>query len=470
MSEPQFASATDLYEYARQYLPAGVGAGGRYNGSLGQPVYFTRGAGARLYTVDGREFLDFNLSHGATILGHNHPATRRAVEQALDMGVIAACETEHVALLAQRICSIVPCAEMVRFATSGMEATALAIRLARAATGRDKIVKFEGHFHGFHNDVMFCTSGTPWSGPAPIPLRADSAGLPRGAADSVIVLPWNDADALEAAFSRHGDEIAAVICEPINYNSGCIPARRDYLAAMRHLTQRHGSVLIFDEVLSAFRTGPTCAQGYFGVTPDLCAIAKAVANGVPIALVAGRRDLMSMVAPLGPVAHSGTYTDHLFGILAALACLEELTRPGFYDSLLAVAEQLYTGFNDLFRKHQVPGRVQGLGCRFGVYFGVHDEVRCYRDAGKRDVQMWHRFVRGCFERGVYFQSIGHAIGHSGVSASHTPADIDWALDRMDDVFAKDLPRHRSQSRAQDQGHHGHNIVRRSDNGRLIQVL
>ena len=433
MIAPHFTSVEELHKFAEAYLPAGVGAGGRFNGSLGRPMYFTRGDGPRLYGLDGREYLDFNLSHGATILGYNHPATRQAVLQALDMGVMAACETEYVARLAQKICAAVPCAEMVRFATSGMEATALAIRIARAATGREKLIRFEGHFHGFHNDVMWNASGPAWAGPAPIPARPDSVGLPRSAGDLVIVLPWNDPAALEQAFARHGDEIAAVICEPINYNSGCIPAERDYLVGMRALTERHGSILIFDEVLSAFRTGPDCAQGYYRVTPDLCAIAKAIANGLPIALVAGRRDLMRMLSPLGPVAHSGTYTDHLFGILAGLACLTEITRPGFYETLLPVAERLHNGLTALFRIHGVPGRVQGLGCRFGLFFGLEKPVRCYKDAAARDVQLWHRFVRGCVERGIYFQSIGHAIGHHGISAAHTAADIDWALTCLEDV-------------------------------------
>ena len=436
MIESRFTSVADLYSFAQRYLPAGVGAGGRFNGSLGHPMYFTKADGAYLHGLDGKKYLDFNLSHGATILGHNHPAIRRAIKQALDMGIMAACETEYVARLAERICAIIPCAQMVRFATSGMEATALMIRLARAATGRDKIVKFEGHFHGFHNDVMFNSAGAPWSGPSPIPPRADSAGLPRSAAELVIVLPWNDLAALQAAFARHGDEIAAVICEPINYDSGCIPAEPDYMASLRAVTQAHGSLLLFDEVLSAFRTGPDCAQGYYAVTPDLCAIAKAIANGVPIALVAGRRDLMTMLAPLGPVAHSGTYTDHLFGILAGLACLDEITKPAFYPPLLATSERLHAGLNDLLAKHHLRGRVQGLGCRFGVYFGVDQPVRSYADAARRDVQMWHGFVRGCFERGIYFQSIGHAIGHSGVSAAHTLADIEWALDRMDAVLGE----------------------------------
>jgi len=434
MITPQFRSPDELAAFAQVHLPAGVGAGGRFNGSLGRPMFFTRGDGPRLTGLDGREYLDFNLSHGATILGYNHPGTRHAVELALEMGVMASCETEYVARLATLICDTIPCAEMVRFATSGMEATALAIRLARGATGREKILKFEGHFHGFHNDVMFNAAGPAWAGPWPIPPRADSAGIPRAQADEVLVLPWNDVAALEQTLARHGDEIAAVICEPINYNSGCIPAERDYLTTMRALTERHGNVLIFDEVLSAFRTGPDCAQGYYGVTPDLCAVAKAIANGIPIALIAGRADLMRLLAPLGPVAHSGTYTDHLFGILAGLACLEEITKPGFYPPLLANAEHLYDGLTALFRRHGIAGRVQGVGCRFGLFFGVEKPVRCYREAAGRNVELGHRFVRGCFARGIYFQSIGHAIGHAGICAGHTRADIDWTLERMEDVF------------------------------------
>jgi glutamate-1-semialdehyde 2,1-aminomutase len=434
MIRPLFQSPDDLNALAQAYLPAGVGAGGRFNTSLGHPMFFTRGDGPRLTGLDQREYLDFNLSHGATILGYNHPATRHAIELALDMGVMCGCETEYVARLAQRIGETIPCAEMVRFATSGMEATALAIRLARAATGRDKLVKFEGHFHGFHTDVMYNSAGVPWTGSAPIPWRADSAGLPRSAGDLLIVLPWNDVASLEQAFARHGDEIAAVICEPINYNSGCIPPERDFLASLRALTHRQGSVLIFDEVLSAFRTGPDCAQGYFKVTPDLCTIAKAIANGVPIALLAGRRDLMQLLAPSGPVAHSGIYTDHLFGTLAALACLEEITQPGFYASLLSTADRLHSGLNTLLQTQGIPGHVQSLGCRFGMFFGIEAPVRCYRDTAARNVDHWHRFVKGCFDRGIYFQSIGHAIGHAGISASHTAEDIDWALNRMEDVL------------------------------------
>lgn len=435
MIEPRFDSTEELYTFAQQYLPAGIGAAGRFHSSLRRPTYFRRGEGAYIWGVDGKKYLDLNISFGATILGHNHPKIRQAIVQALDMGIIACCETEYVSRLAEKVCQTIPCAEMVRFATSGQEANALMIRLARAATGRERIIKFEGHYHGLNNDVMFNTAGAAWQGPAPIPPRPDSAGMPRAAADLVIVLPWNDYDAIEQAFARHGDEIAGVICEPINYDSGCIPADPDYLQAVRALTRRHGSLLLYDEVLSAFRTGPSCAQGYYGILPDLCTVAKAIANGVPIALVCGRRDLLMLCTPSGPVLHTGTYTDHNFGVLAGLACLEELTKPGFYEPLLSTSDRFYRGFSDLLAKHGIPGRLQGVGCRFGIFFGVSDEVTGYRQAVGRDVPLWHRFVLGCLERGVYIQSIGHALGHSGFSAAHTPADIDWALDRIDDVCA-----------------------------------
>ena len=435
MIAPQFTSADALWEFAQSYMPAGVGAGGRFNGSLGRPMFFVRGDGARLHGVDGREYLDFNLSHGATILGYNHPATRRGIEQALEMGVLAACETEYVARLAQRICEIIPCAEMVRFATSGMEATALAIRLARAATGREKIIKFEGHFHGFHTDVMFNTSGLPWSGPAPIPTRADSVGLPRAAGESLIVLPWNDGAALDQAFVRHGDEIAAVICEPINYNSGCIPAEREFLATLRALTERHESILIFDEVLSSFRMAVGGAQEYYHVTPDVCTLAKAVANGLPLAVIAGKREFMKMFSPEGPAAHSGTYSGHLFAVLASLVSLGEIAAPGFYDRIFSNAQRLYDGLTRLFDSHGVPARVQGLGARFGIYFGVTHEVKNYQDAARIDGELGYRFIRACFERGVYFHNYGKlALGHHGFSAAHTPADIDETQNRVESAL------------------------------------
>ena len=427
-----------LFEFANRYMVAGVSASARLNAALGRPLYLTRGDGCRVYDVDGKAYIDYNLSHGASFLGHNHPQIRKAIKRALDMGVICAYETEHHSRLAEMLCQVIPCAEQVRFANSGSEATLAAIRLARAATGRNKILKFEGHFHGLHDYVVWNAHG-PARDELPtypyVPPQVESAGVPPQLADLVLIVPWNDPAAFSQALREHGHELAAVICEPVNYNSGCILPAPGFLELLRAETAQRGICLIFDEVLSSFRMAPGGAQAYYGVTPDLCTLAKAVANGLPLAVVAGKKAFMQVLSPLGPAAHSGTYSGHLFAILAALASLREITQPGFYDRIFANADRLYGGLTALFTKHGVPARVQGLGARFGIYFGFTHEVNAYQDAARIDGELGYRFIRACFEQGVYFHNYGKlALGHHGFSAAHTPADIDETLGRVDDVL------------------------------------
>jgi len=427
-----------LFEFASRFMVAGVSGSARMNAALGRPVYLTHGDGCRLYDVDGKCYLDYNLSHGASFLGHNHPGVRKAIQQALDMGVICAYETEHHSRVAETLCRLIPCAEQVRFANSGSEATFSALRVARAVTGRNKILKFEGHFHGLHDAVVWNAHG-PARDVFPtypyVPPQVESAGVPPQLADLVLVIPWNDPAAIRQALREHGDELAAVICEPVNYNSGCIPPAPGLLELLRSETAQRGILLIFDEVLSSFRMAAGGAQEYYKVTPDLCTLAKAVANGLPLAVVAGKREFMQVLSPVGPAAHSGTYSGHLFAILAALASLREITQPGFYDRIFANADRLYGGLTALFTKHGVPARVQGLGARFGIYFGVTHEVHAYQDAARIDGELGYRFIRECFDRGVYFHNYGKlALGHHGFSAAHTPADIDETLGRVEDAL------------------------------------
>jgi len=248
------------------------------------------------------------------------------------------------------------------------------------------------------------------------------------------VIPWNDPAAFRQAIREREHEIAAVICEPVNYNSGCILPEPGMLELIREETAKRGIVLIFDEVLSSFRMAPGGAQEYYRVTPDVCTLAKAVANGLPLAVVAGKRDFMKALSPLGPAAHSGTYSGHLFSILAALASLGEITQPGFYDTIFANATRLYSGLQGLFDAHRIPARVQGLGARFGIFFGITKEVRNYQEAARIDGELGHRFIRACFERGVYFHNYGKmALGHHGFSAAHTAADIAESLGRVEEA-------------------------------------
>lgn len=427
-----------LYYLATRHLVAGVSASARVNAALGRPLYLSHGDGCRLYDVDGREYIDYNLSHGAMFLGHNHPGVRKAIEQALAMGAYCAYETEHHGRLAQLLCQLIPSAEQVRFANSGSEATMVAIRLARAATGRHKILKFEGHFHGLHDYVVWNAHGAPRTSLSTypyVPPEVESAGVPPQIADLVVVVPWNDPVALKMAIEQHGHELAAIICEPVNYNSGCILPRPGFLELLREQADECGAILVFDEVLSSFRMAAGGAQEYYGVTPDLTTLAKAVANGLPLAVIAGKSEVMRHLSPLGPAAHSGTYSGHLFAVLAAIASLDEIRTPGFYDRIHAVADRLYGGLASLFEAHGVPARVQGLGARFGIFFGVTHEVWDYQAAASIDGELGHRFIRACTERGVYFHNYGRlALGHHGFSAAHSLADVDESLNRIESAL------------------------------------
>ncbi len=431
-----------FFDAAAEVLVAGVSASARINPALGRAVLVERGDGPWLITPDGRRILDFHTGFGASFLGHNHPAIRAAVEAALDMGLVLGPETEHPRRLAEKVVELLPGAELVRYSNSGSEATMSAIRLARAHTGRRLILKFEGHFHGLHELANFNTHSPP-SRPQPGKLLEpiiDSAGIPGEYADLVLVAPWLDVAAVENAFAQHRDDIAAVIMEPINYNSGCLVADPAYMQSVQAITRDNGAILIYDEVLSGFRTGTGCAQAYYGVTPDVTVLGKAVAGGIPLSILAGKRDVMKTFSPLGGAAHSGTYTGHLLGVMAARAVLDQITAPGFYDGpdgILAVADKLYSGLREIFARHGITCRVQGLGARFGLLFGLDPDVpvRHYHLAASHDHAMLGRFVSRAFEHGVYFHSYDMALGHHGFGSSHTPAIIDEALTRIDAACA-----------------------------------
>jgi len=430
--------ATALYERAKRVMPGGVTAGGRFNPVLGRPYYFSHGDGARLWDLDGNEYLDYSSSNGASLLGHNHRQVAEAVQRGLARGTICTQETvEHVELC-ERLVEIVPSAERVRISNTGTEATMAAVRIARAATGREKILKFDGHFHGMHDYVMFNVH-TPADLAAQqlIPPLTDTPGIPQALSDLVVTVPFNDRDALSAAFDAHDGELAAVIMEPISYNLGCVPADREWLAWVREETRRRGIVLIFDEVLSGFRMCLGSAQEHLGVTPDLTTLAKALGAGWPIAAIVGSAEVMDVLGPAGKVVVSGTYTGQLCSVLAAHAALDAMSEPGFYERLNAVAEKLYDGFGRLFAESGVPGHVQGIGARFGMYFGVEEEVADYRRATGFDADLNNRFLRGCVEAGLHFHDFGTKLApmHYGTTSAHTEADVELTLERLAPVFA-----------------------------------
>ena len=428
--------AQALYAEASRHLPGGLSAAARFHPVLGRPFYAARGHGSRVIDIDGAEFIDMNMAFGAALLGHGHPAIVDAVRTALDLGVLCAFETEYQADVAARISEMVPCAELVRFTNTGTETVWHAIRTARAFTGRQKIVKFEGHFHGYSDVVGFSmwppvSVAGPASAPAVIP---ESAGMPPAATGDVIVLPWNDLEAVERTLERHGQEIAAVVMEPVNYNSWTLLPLPGYLEGVRELTTAHGVVLLFDEILSGFRTGPSCIQGYYGVTPDLCTLGKALGGGTVLSAFAGRREVMETVAPLGPAVHSGTFNANLIPILAARAFLGTVAEPAFWSELRALEDHFYPELAAIFARAGARVRVRFLGARFSLLFGVDGDPQRYRDVAGVDHDLEMRFYRAALDRGIYF----HHARHHGFSAMHTTADLDEVLNRVEDV-ARTVP-------------------------------
>jgi glutamate-1-semialdehyde 2,1-aminomutase len=425
----------EQYRRACDYLAGGVSASTRLNRALGHPLLFDRAEGCRVWDLDGREYIDLCCSHGATLLGHGDPGVRRAVEQVLARGAACSYENELHADLARLLCATVPCCERVRFTGSGTEATMHCLRLARAYTGRSRLLKFEGNFHGYHDQVMYAI-GTPADrlGPEEAPVAyPGSSGLPAGLDQNLVLVPYNRADLLEEAFRRHAGELAAVICEPVYYNAGCIVPAPEFLGTLRRLTREHGVLLIFDEVLSAFRMAPGGAQEYLGVTPDLCTLGKAVGGGFPLSVFGGRKDVMDRLMPAGDCQHSGTYNGHPVAVAAGLAAVTAYRRPGFYDHVNALAGRLYNGLNALFERHGVAARAQGLGARFGIYFGVPGKVRSYRDAVRHHREQMLRFVAAAIGHGVYFHDYGGAACHHGFCAAMTLAEADEVLNRLDDA-------------------------------------
>ncbi len=421
-----------FYEKASECLVGGICSSARINKAINRPFFVHRGRGSKLYDLNDREYIDLHSSFGASLLGYNHPTVRKWIERALDLGVICAHETEYQSQLAKEICRVIPCAELVRFTGSGTETTMHAIRLAREFTGKEMIVKFEGHYHGCHDYVMFnwFPSLESLGNVTDIRKEVESGGIPKDIEQYIIVLPFNNLSVLEKILREKKDKIAAVIVEPINYNSGCVIPSKDYMLAMRELTERYDIILLFDEILSGFRMGPGGGQEYLGVTPDLCTLGKCLGGGTTLSAFCGRKEIMEHITPLGSSFHSGTYNGHLIPIMGGLAFMEEITNPDFYDHIFALGDQLYKGIEDIITHTKVKARVQGLGARFGIYFGIDEKVTDYRIAARQDRKLFLKFVAAVLKRGVYF----HTGWHHGFSSVHTVEDIDRALEGIEGAF------------------------------------
>jgi glutamate-1-semialdehyde 2,1-aminomutase len=425
------------YERARRSLASGVSSSTRVNQALGHAMVFARAHGCRVWDLDGREYLDLCTSHGATLLGHGDERVRAAVERSLAIGAPCAYESEQHAELADLLCQSVPCLDLVRFTGSGTEATMHCLRLARAFTGRQKILRFEGNFHGYHDQVMWTAAAGEWGQYDP-PLRPISTGVTAGMDEHLVQVPYNDVEKLHRAFEDHGAALAVAICEPVFYNAGCILPRREWFTALRELCTQHGVVLLFDEVLCAFRMGVGGAQGYLGVTPDLCTLGKAVGGGFPLSVFGGRRDIMQRLMPEGDCQHSGTYNGHPLVVAAGLAAVKAFREPGFYEHIGSIHDSLILGLREMFARHGVRVRVQALGARFGLYFGLRpdQEVTNYAEAQAHDRTQLMRFYALAIKHGVYFHDYNGAPCHHGFCAAMTLADVDETLQRVDQAVAE----------------------------------
>lgn len=417
----------ELFQRALPLLPGGVNSPVRAFQSVGgEPFVTARADGAYLWDVEGRRYIDYVGSWGPMIVGHNHPAVREAVERAARNGLSFGTPCADEVTMAETISRLVPSMQMLRMVNSGTEATMSAIRLARGATGRDKIVKFEGCYHG-HADSFLVKAG---SGALTFGVPT-SPGVPAALADLTLTLPYNDLDAARALFAAQGDAIAALIIEPVAGNMNCIPPVDGFLQGLRELCTQHGTLLIFDEVMTGFRVALGGAQAHYGVTPDLSTFGKVIGGGMPVGAYGGRRELMQQIAPTGPVYQAGTLSGNPLAMAAGLAMLALIQAPGFHAELTTRTQQLCDGLQQLADEAGVPFSTHHVGGMFGLFFTA-ENVRGYDQATTTDSAAFKRFFHGMLKRGVFLAPSVFEAGF--MSNAHSPQDIAATLDAARAAF------------------------------------
>lgn len=416
-----------LFQDAREIIPGGVNSPVRsFRAVGGQPLFIERGKGARVYDVDGNEYVDYVLSWGPLIAGHAHPAVVRALRDAAERGTSYGAPTEAETELARLVREAFPTVEMVRLVNSGTEATMSAIRLARAFTKRNKIIKFIGCYHG-HNDSLLVRAG---SGALTLGVP-DSPGVPQDIVANTLTAPYNSLEAVERLFRLFPDEIAAIIVEPVVGNMGLVLPRDGYLQGLRQLTQRHGALLIFDEVMTGFRVSYGGAQARYGIKPDLTTLGKVIGGGLPVGAYGGRRDIMEMVAPLGPVYQAGTLSGNPLATAAGIATLNLIRQPGVYEAFEAKASRLAGGLREIAANLGVPLQASHAGGMFGFFFNenpVHD----FEGATASNTRRYAAFFSECLDRGVYFAPSQFEAGF--LSMAHRDADIDRTLEVAEEAM------------------------------------
>ncbi len=422
-----FTKSNALFQNSQAVIPGGVNSPVRaFRAVGGTPVFFDEGHGAHLWDVDGNKYIDYVGSWGPAILGHAHPDVVRVVQERAAKGMSFGAPTKGEFDFAARLCALLPSIEQVRLTSSGTEATMSAIRLARGFTGRNRIVKFEGCYHG-HGDALLVKAGSgalTFGNPS-------SAGVPADVVAHTVVLDYNNVGVLEDCFGKIGDEIACVIVEPVAGNMNFILPSRDFMAALRQLCSQHGALLIFDEVMTGFRVGLGGAQGHFEIKPDLTTLGKVIGGGMPVGAFGGRRDVMAHLAPLGPVYQAGTLSGNPIAVAAGLKTLELVSVPGFFEALQSNTESLINGLCGAAKRADIAFSAASLGGMFGIFFRS-TAPQTYAEVMQCDTQRFNRFFHAMLQRGIYLAPSAFEAGF--VSSAHSLADVEATVQAANEAF------------------------------------
>ena len=421
--------SSELFTAAQKHIPGGVNSPVRaFNGVGGDPVFFKKAQGAYVYDEDGNQYIDYVGSWGPMIVGHAHPAVLKSVQDVMKNGLSFGAPTELETLMADKVCELVPSMDMVRMVSSGTEATMSALRLARGYTGRDKIVKFEGCYHG-HSDSLLVKAG---SGALTLGVPT-SPGVPASLAEHTITLSYNNIDQVKQTFKEIGNEIACIIVEPVAGNMNCIPPVAGFLEGLRDVCDEYGSVLILDEVMTGFRVSLGGAQGHYNIKPDLTTLGKVIGGGMPVGAFGGKREIMEHIAPLGPVYQAGTLSGNPVAMAAGLATLEIISQKGFFENLTLQTKKLVQGLEERAAKANIPLTTNQVGAMFGFFFTEDKNISTFEQVTACDAERFKTFYHAMLNEGVYLAPSSYETGF--VSSAHTDEDIMKTLDAAEKVFS-----------------------------------
>ena len=419
----------DLFRDAQTVIPGGVNSPVRaFKGVGGSPLFFEKGEGPYLFDADGKRYIDYVGSWGPMIMGHANQLVINAVQEQLKQGLGYGAPTELETRMAKKVCELVPSIEKVRMVSSGTEATMSAIRLARGFTGRDKIVKFEGCYHG-HSDSLLVKAG---SGALTLGVP-NSPGVPASLAEHTITLRFNDMESVKTAFAEIGKDVAAIIVEPVAGNMNCIPPVPGFLEGLREVCDEYSSVLIFDEVMTGFRVSLSGAQGHFGVTPDITTLGKVIGGGLPVGAFGGRADIMDFIAPTGPVYQAGTLSGNPLAMAAGFTMLSNISKPGFYDHLVGQTTKLVHGLREAAKKTGTDMCFSQAGSMFGLFFSKEERVDFFEQVVECDMDKFQRFYHGMLENGVYLAPSAYEAGF--VSSMHSDEQVEATIAAAEKVLA-----------------------------------